>query len=341
MFDSLFKTKKDSKQLGKTLVAIEIKKGKVPAHCDGLILHDDGSFDRYSAGDELKASEGKRLLLIHKGPYIIQYSPNDQAPEMGLEVSLQVEFESELSLFLSAWDKPVLSVDDLTQKAKQVAGQYILQPGMTQQEIDRSGGILARYSMMMQAYGFRCRKMQRKDLKNQVNTAELLWKDLTTEQIVAKQENQQEHALEIELGSLPSTNKVTTPFFRVNQFDQKLTRTLQRELVYINKKIQQFSMNDADHVNLMVKLQQHIQRCQSHSQMLPPLNSSIAALKLTKSQQRQSLKPLQHATHYLKNIKISLSNIQHTAVSDNELNQLIALSSHLEAALKQRAARES
>jgi len=341
MFENLFKNKKEYKQLGKTLVVIEVKGGKVPEHCDGITLHVDGSFDRHPSGDELKSDLDKRLLFIHKGPYTLQFSPNDQAPEAGLEIELQAEFENELGLFLSSWDKTRLTTDDLMQKAKQIGGHYILQPGMTQREINHPGGVLANYSNAMQAYGFRCRGMQRKDLHSQMNTAELLWKNLSTEQIVEKVEERQQQALEIELAGIPITKKVSTPFFRISQFDQKLTRNLQRELSYISKQMQRFVSEDAQQVETVYKLQQQLQRCQSHSQMLPPLNSSISELKLTKSQQRQKLTQLQYAAQNLKGLKISLSKIHHGTVSDKELSQLAEMSYRLEIALTQRAGKES
>jgi len=341
MLDKLFKKKTAIKQLGSTLVALEVKKGKIPADCDGISLYADGSFDRHPAGDELKAQTDKRLILIHKGPYIIQYAPNDQTPEMGIEIELQIEFENEIGLFLSSWDNLQLSVEDLKHKAKQIAGQYILQPGMSQKEIDQAGGVLASYSIAMQAYGFRCSRLQRKDLQSTIKTAELLTQDLTAQQIVQKTATQQQKQLEVELGTKVTANKQSTPYFRINQFDQQLTNNLQRELNYINKQIQRFLVNDTEQTENIYTLQQQLQRCQIQSQMLPPLNSTIQQLKLTKTQQRTRLKQLQQAAQSLKEFKVHLKQVNYETITTQQIQQLIAISKQLENALKNRAGREA
>lgn len=79
----------DLEQLGKTVIAARVAGGKVPLGCWGVSL--EGSDTQYyREGDVAKVASYGKLWWVHGGPYVLDMSPVESAPEAGVRLLLEV-----------------------------------------------------------------------------------------------------------------------------------------------------------------------------------------------------------------------------------------------------------
>lgn len=328
MFAGLFSRHRSIDSLGKDLVAIEAEKRSVPDSCVGINVDEEGLFTLYLKGERLSPSPGERSFFVHPGPYTMHFAPHPEAPEVGVEITLEVQSaDQRLARFLYDWDAEQLSVAALATKARQIGGGNLLLPGLSQQEINAPGGIRACFSNAMQEYGFSCTAFKRIDLSNEVDTAEQLWGELNwqqpeavsvnkaaADQIAQKPPEEEKAPLELAvgLGALKKAKQPGLPYWRVEALDNKLVSNLARELPYLTKRLAQIRIgcDEKDYFHQLRDWEHSLERIASRIRSLPVLVSAIPVLQLSKSERRLRVAKLKHTVTLLTSLKLLVAELE-------------------------------
>ncbi len=345
MLAGLFK-RHTPKVLGRDLVSRTATGGRVPKTCFGLHLRKDKLFTLYLPGEKAECHSGECLFHLHPGPYTLTFAPHPDAPEAGVEVTLEAQQRDErLAHFMDNWEGDSLSVAALAEIARQTGGEHLLQPGMTQQEIDAKGGVRAQFSNAMQAQGFSCSAMSRIDLSDKMNTAEQLWQEIEwpeqeqVESVEADPQrgptptNEQRQTVEVAvaLGGIASSKPGRLPYWNVAQLDERLTIRLQRELPLLTKQLAalRLTVDDPQHYRQLRHWEETLQRFAARAAMLPRLDSTIPELKLTTTQRRRRVAQLRLVVNHLRKLQQIFTDL-----SDGQSNQWPELEPLLYSALE-------
>ncbi len=240
-------------------IAIRVTDGRVPRHCYGLTIQADGNFRLFSPESTLPKVKQHASYLVNPGPYTLRFTPNSHVPRIGMEctVSLQCD-DQQLALALLAWDKPLLTLADMSEILCQLGGPTLLQPGMTQQEIDQPGSVRENFAQNVKLYGLRCSQLQRIRLAPQATVSQ-------------------------------STSDPTPTVQQAEVSIESLTQQWRRELPYFNKHLYQLRIHSTDeqHYQHLTRWEQRLQLCQQIlTSGVLTLNPQIAA------QQRHLLRDL-------------------------------------------------
>lgn len=164
-------------ELGNALVAMRVAGGgRIPDGLWGLRIDAGGVTQRYLAGMQPAAAKEGALWWAHPGPYVVEFAASDSAPEVGVRLTVSVDFERQDVLherfphFLARLVEDRLDIAGLAAAVRECAGPYLLPTAATADEL---AVVRAGFSNRLRAaIGCQCLALERIDLGERVDAAE-------------------------------------------------------------------------------------------------------------------------------------------------------------------------
>ncbi len=359
MLSGLFKREVKDSDLGRTQVARGVESGQVPLGCFGVRMGGDGLFTLHVPGEKCARDKDSRLYWVHPGPYELCFAPHPDAPEVGVRALLEAECQDErLARFLFDWDGGVLGIDALTVRARQIGGPHLLQPAMSQAEIDAKGGLLAGYSNDLQEYGFRCKALGRIDLGDRVSTEAALWRRILPAERTVETPSVPEDAqapgvrveavelqetaeLALRLGGIPDGDASGLPSWRLETLDRKLIASLDRELPWLARRLRNIRIDwsGTEERRRLRTVEEQLLRNARRVGLLPVLKSDIAGLRLERAEQRQRVAELRRAAAGLQQARLLVKRLEDAVDPQKEdlIGQLESVAWGMEGHVRRRA----
>lgn len=153
--------------------------GKVPSGCMGLEIGAGELRQWVGEGEMLRPQAGGVAWWVAPGPWRVQFAPQlAQAPEAGVQLELVLEPEHRaLVRFLDGRDG--LDRTELTALARELAGPWLLEPGMTAEEDEQARARLS--DALLNGHGIRCIHLARVHLA-EADTRAQCWSHIANQQ---------------------------------------------------------------------------------------------------------------------------------------------------------------
>lgn len=180
MRNASFASPSQIEALGRSLLAVRVKGGRVPQGCQGFSLEGEENIKRFKPGDEIEAPPLGKLWWIYPDALEVRFAPDVRAPEAGVALrviadNLDATDSRDLRLIADWLDKlgPAIGADELRDELR---GHVLLQlpPCVQRDELQkRTIGL----SQALMQRGLRCTEMARVDLYPAVDGHALSQKD--------------------------------------------------------------------------------------------------------------------------------------------------------------------